>query len=134
MQLHIHNYHYEDRDLKRVLNNQDLIIQKLNNIMGQIEELQQQSTDLKTKVAELQASVDLEQSQIASLLETNAQVVTDLNARNAELEALLANAPNPEALQAVIDSNKETIDAIAVTKADIEGTVADEEGEEEPEA
>lgn len=124
----INNYYPPDwsSDIKMLLENSILQTQKLNKIMGQLEDLQQQSVDFKTKITELQASVDLEQEQIKSLLDTNAQVVSDLTTRNTELEALLANSPDPVALQAVIDSNKETIDSIATTKADIEGTVADQ--------
>ena len=72
--------------------------------------------DLNAKVAELQASVDAEQEQIAALLTTNAGVITGLTDQIAALEAALSTAPTPEQIQSVIDG-LETI------KADVEATV-----------
>jgi hypothetical protein len=75
------------------------------------------------QVIDLQAAVDLEQSQIAELLATNATVVTGLNEQIATLTAQLANAVDPAALQVVIDELITTRESIALTKSDLEATV-----------
>ena len=93
--------------------------------MGQLDDLKAESAALKEQVTALQTSVDNEQAQIQALLDTNASVVTGLNEQIAALEAQVANAVDPTALQSVIDDLKTTRESIATTKADSEGTVAD---------
>ena len=105
---------------------EDKLNQILNNqitIMALIDDLKTQVSDLQTQVTELQTTVDAEQQQIADLLATNAQVVTDLNVQIATLQAQVAAGATPEQLQDVINSLTTVKDTIATTKADIEGTV-----------
>lgn len=100
--------------------------------MGQLDDLIAESAGLKEQVTTLQASVDAEQAQIKALLDTNAAVVTGLNNQIAALEAQLASAVDPTALQVVIDELKATRESIATTKADIEATVPDAPPSETP--
>lgn len=101
----------------------DSINSKLDKLMALIDDLKTQVADLKQQTTDLQAAVDLEQQQIASLLETNAATVTALNQQIASLREQLANSPTPEALQEVITGLTEVKDSIATSKADLEGTV-----------
>jgi chromosome segregation ATPase len=110
-------------DMGEVLGKLNHLIQHQHEIMALIDDLKVQVADLKQQTTELQASVDLEQSQIAALLETNAATVTSLNQQIAALQEQLANSPTPEALQEVITGLTEVKDSIATTKADIQGTV-----------
>lgn len=105
---------------------------KLDKIMGQLDDLIAESAGLKEQVTTLQASVDAEQAQIKALLDTNAAVVTGLNNQIAALEAQLASAVDPTALQVVIDELKATRESIATTKSDIEATVPDAPPSETP--
>jgi septal ring factor EnvC (AmiA/AmiB activator) len=100
------------------------IIQKLNTIMADSAQIKQQVADLKAQVATLQSSVDAEQAAIQSLLDSNAQVVTDLNTQITALQAQLAGSPTPEDLQAISDGLTEVANSIVTTKEDIEGTVS----------
>jgi chromosome segregation ATPase len=107
-----------------VLSKLNHLIQHQHEIMAQIDDLKTQVADLKQQTADLQTSVDAEQAQIAALLETNAQVVTDLNTQIAALQEQIANSPTPEALNEVIAGLTEVKDSLATTKADLEGTVS----------
>lgn len=100
-----------------------LIISKLNQLMADSAQIKQQVTDLKSQVVTLQESVDAEQVQIQALLDSNAQVVTDLNAQIAALQAQLAGSPTPEDLAAISAGLTEIANSIVTTKEDIEGTV-----------
>lgn len=122
MTINIHIHHRADADTTEKLN---LIIKNQKSIMATIAELQDQVTGLNTKVDELQASVDLEQQQIAELLATNAQVVTDLNTRIAELQAIIdaGAGATAEQLQTLSDGIKTATDKLDTSKADLEGTV-----------
>lgn len=120
----IDNHYHNHVDMEGVLGKLNHILNHQHEIMALIDDLKTQVADLKQQTADLQASVDLEQSQIASLLETNAQVVTDLNAQIAALQEQVANGATPEALQEVIAELTTVKDSIATTKGDIEGTVA----------
>lgn len=115
MGIHIHiHQHFQ---------NENLIIQKLDQIMADSAQVKQQIADLKAQVATLQESVDAEQLQIQALLDSNAQVVTDLNAQIAALQAQLAGSMTPEDLAAISTSLSEIVGSIVTTKEDIEGTV-----------
>ena len=72
--------------------------------------------ELEAKVIELQETVDAEQQQVADLLAQNQATVAALSEQIATLEAQLDAAPNPEEIQAVIDS-------LESAKADIQTTV-----------
>jgi uncharacterized coiled-coil DUF342 family protein len=91
----------------------DLILKKIHNMANTIK-------DLTEKVDALQASLDAEQLQIAKAIEDLNTVITDLRA------AAEANGTEEER-QALADK----LDAI---KTDLEGTIADEESPETPEA
>lgn len=93
--------------------------------MATIEELNTQVADLNAKADALQVSLDAEQEQLAALLATNAQVVTDLNTRIAELQAIIdaGGSATPEQLQALSDGIKTATDKLDTTKADLEGSV-----------
>ena len=93
--------------------------------MSLLDDLKAESADLKLKVAEFQTSLDNEQAQVATLLEQNVATEERLNAVIADLEAQLAAAQDPAALQSVIDDIKEAKAGLATSKADLEGTVAD---------
>lgn len=112
---------YAKRD-KHVLHS---IIYKLNIIMADSAQIKQQVADLNAKVTALQASVDAEQESINALLATNAQVVTDLNAEIARLNAIIAagGTVTPEDLQLISDGIQTAMDQLATTQADLEGTV-----------
>jgi chromosome segregation ATPase len=129
MHIHVHIHHHDHASQDVVVESLNDIKQKQKIIMGQLDDLKNESAALKEQVTALQASVDTEQAQIAALLATNAGVVNGLNAQIAALEAQLANSVDPTALQSVIDEMKATREGIAITKADIEGTVADTPGE-----
>lgn len=109
---------------------------KLNHIMGQIDDLKAEVAGAKEDLANLQATVDAEQAQLAALLETNAGVVTALNQKISDLEDQLAEAQDPTVLQEAIDGLKEIRASIVTAREDIQTTVADEPaepGEGEPE-
>jgi chromosome segregation ATPase len=110
-------------DMGEVLSKLNHLIQHQHELMSLTDDLKAQVASLKEDLASLQTSVDLEQSQIAALLATNAEVVSGLNAQIATLQEQLANSPTPEALQEVITELTTVRDSIATTKADIEGTV-----------
>lgn len=102
--------------------------------MGQLDELKAESANLKAKVADFQDALDVEQGQVTTLLEQNAATKASLEARIAELEGQIGGA-DPVALQAIIDELRSTSENLTVLKADLVGTVKDEEpGEEETEA
>lgn len=128
--MNIHIYHHigddkEEKDFrKKVLELLFVNNQNQTTIMALIDDLKTQVSDLKQGQTDLQATVDAEQAQIAALLETNAQVVSDLNAQIAVLQAQVANGASPEQLTEVITSLTEMKDSLATTKADIEGTVS----------
>jgi predicted nucleic acid-binding Zn-ribbon protein len=106
----------------------ELLTTILNNqitIMALIDDLKNQVSGLQTQAANLQTSLDNEQAQIAALLETNAQVVTDLNTQIATLKDQIAAGATPEQLQEVINGIAAITENIATTKTDLEGTVAD---------
>jgi hypothetical protein len=104
----------------------NLIISKINILMADSAQIKQQVADLNTKVDALQASVDAEQATIQGLLDTNAQVVTDLNAEITRLNGIIAagGTVTPEDLQIISDGIQAATDKIATTQADIESTVA----------
>ena len=102
--------------LNKILNNQI-------KIMALIDELKTKITGLEGQVTELQTTVNEEQTQIAALLESNAQVVTNLNTQIATLTAQVAAGATPEQIQEVINSITTIAEGIATTKTDIEGTV-----------
>jgi len=101
------------------------IIKKLNKIMASIQELQDQVTALDANVTTLQEKVDAEQAQIQALLDTNAAVVSDLNAQIANLEDLLSQAATPEQIQGVIESVTATRDRVIAITQDVSDTIAD---------
>lgn len=103
--VHIHEYHLS-KEVRELFTN---LSKQISTVMADINELNQ-------KIADLQASVDAEQQQIASLLETNAGVVTGLNETIADLKEQLSNSASPEQLEQAI-GKLETI------KADVESTV-----------
>lgn len=69
-------------------------------------------TDIAAAVAELQASLDAEQQQIAD-------AIAGLTAQIAALEVLLGDGGTEADRQAILDS-------LAAIKADLEGTIPDE--------
>lgn len=118
-QYHTH-FHFgnDEADYKK-------IIKKLNKIMASIQELQDQVTALDANVTTLQEKVDAEQAQIQALLDTNAAVVSDLNAQIANLEDLLSQAATPEQIQGVIESVTATRDRVIAITQDVSDTIAD---------
>lgn len=90
--IHIHNH----------FKNEELILQKLDNIMATIAEL-------NAKVDELQAALDLEQEQIAASIATLQQAVTDLTQQ-------LADGGTEAERQAVLDKLNSAI-------ADLQSTI-----------
>lgn len=94
--------------------------------MADSAQIKQQVIDLNTKVDTLQASVDAEQATIQGLLDTNAQVVTDLTAEVARLQAIIdgGGIVTPEDLKIISDGITTASDKLATTQADIQGTVA----------
>lgn len=93
--------------------------------MASIQELQDQVTALDATVTTLQEKVDAEQAQIQALLDTNAAVVSDLNAQIATLTDALSTAPTPEQIQGVIDSVTATRDRVVSITQDVSDTIAD---------
>jgi uncharacterized membrane-anchored protein YhcB (DUF1043 family) len=91
--------------------------------MSLIDDLKAQNTILGEKVDSLQAAVDAEQADIAALLATNAQVVSDLTAQNALLQQQLADGATPAQIQEIIDSNAAIIAKIDAASADVSSTV-----------
>lgn len=104
--------------LTTILNNQ-------TTIMALIDDLKAKQVELETKIDGLQTSLDTEQAQIAALLETNAQVVTDLNTQIATLQAQIAAGATPEQLQEVINGFTAISEKLTTTQSDLEGTVGD---------
>ena len=91
-------------------------------IMASLQEALDKANELSTKVDELQATIDAEQADIAALQANNAQVVSDLNAQIAALQAIIDANPGVDA-QPVIDSLTATIDKINAASADVSSTV-----------
>jgi chromosome segregation ATPase len=117
-------YHYHNHvDTAEILSLLNIIKLQNHKLMALIDDLKTQVADLKHQTTDLQASVDAEQAQIQALLDSNAQVVTDLNTQIATLQAQVAAGATPEQLQVVIDGLTSVKDSISTTKADIEGTV-----------
>lgn len=75
-------------------------------------------TELQTLVAELQASLDAEQTQIAEAITALEQTITDL-------EALVAEGGTQEQRQALFDQ-------LTLIKEDLESTIPDAEPPVEP--
>lgn len=82
-----------------------LITYKSSLIMGQFEDLQAASADLKQTVTDLQTSVDAKQDAIAKAI--------------ADLEAKVAQNPD---LQPIIDDLKATAAAVKAAKDDVDST------------
>lgn len=118
MATHYHFHYGNEAEYKK-------IIKKLNKIMASIQELQDQVTALDATVTNLQEKVDAEQAQIQALLDTNAAVVSDLNAQIANLEDLLSQAATPEQIQGVIESVTATRDRVVSITQDVSDTIAD---------
>jgi peptidoglycan hydrolase CwlO-like protein len=106
-----------DENIKKLLINQI-------KIMALIDELNAKVASLQTQVTELQTTIDTEQAQIQQLIDTNAQVVTDLNNQKQALEQQLANSGSPEQLQAVINSIDTIANSLTTSKTDLENTVS----------
>jgi len=122
--MNIHFYHhviFEPSETE--INQYNILTTKLNQIMGITEDLKAKTEELSAKVDELQVKVDAEQEQIAALLATNAQVVSDLNAQVVDLQGQLSASVGAEAATEVINNLQVTIDKLATTEADLEGTV-----------
>jgi peptidoglycan hydrolase CwlO-like protein len=77
---------------------------EINSITSKLQEIMSTLADLEVKIAELQATVDAEQEQIASLVNNQNNTIVALESQIAELQAMLAVAPTPEQIQAVVDS------------------------------
>ncbi len=99
------------------------IKQQNSKIMALIDDLNGQIAELSTKADALQATVDSEQADIKALLDTNAQVVTDLNTEIASLKEQLANGATPEQLQASIDGITAVAAKIQAASDDVASTV-----------
>lgn len=108
----------DEKVLTAILNLQSII-------MAAIDDLKTQVTNLQTQVTDLQSALDAEQTQIQGLLDTNAAVVTGLNAQIATLQEQLANGATAEQIAEIASSLTAISGNIATTKADLEGTVQD---------
>lgn len=102
-----------------------LILNNQNKIMSAIDDLKEQAANLQTQMDGLQQSLDAEQAQIAQLLETNAQVVVDLNTQITNLNAQIAAGATPEQIREVATALTDISESITTTRTDLEGTVAD---------
>jgi ACT domain-containing protein len=103
IEINIYKYKSLYKTLSHILN------PKFQTIMATLEELQ-------VKLAELQETVDAEQSQIADLVAGQNATIIGLESQIADLTSLVNAAPTPDQIQAVVDG-------LEVIKADIAGTV-----------
>ncbi len=93
MHIHLH-IHYDEKKIDKILHNQTLIMSKID--------------DLNQAVADLQASVDAKQEQIATAIAAFEQTIADLR-------ALLGQGVTDAQLQTVIDN-------VTSAKTDLEAT------------
>lgn len=82
------------------------------------------NADLSAKVDELQVALDAEQQQVKDLLEQKDATIATLGETITALEAQVAEGGTAEERQAILDK-------LNALKADLEGTVADEQDSQE---
>lgn len=99
-------------------------IKKQNQkIMANQADLQAKIDELSGKVDSMQQTIDSEQSDIAALLATNAQVVSDLTAQRDALQAIIDAGGTGVDLQPQIDSINAVIAKVDAASADVASTV-----------
>lgn len=99
-----------------------LILKKQNKVMASQQDALNKVQELSDKVDSLQATVDSEQADIQALLATNAQVVTDLNAQIAALQAII-DAGGGADTQPIIDAMQAVVSKVEAASADVASTV-----------
>lgn len=98
-----------------------LISKKQIKIMATQQDLQNKIDELIGQVDVLQQKVDAEQADVAALLSTNAQVVSDLTAERDALQAIV-DAGGAD-LQPSIDKINAVIAKVEAASTDVESTV-----------
>lgn len=113
-------------DVDRLDNKLDHIIKNQKLIMKELDDLKVVVAEQKTEITKLKTAVDLEQEQIAKLLELNAEFAAAQQLKITELEAKIAEGATPEELTALAEEIKTHTTEIITTREDLAATIADE--------
>ena len=113
-----------DMSKSKIFKQLTFITNQNTKIMASIDDLKAQVLELDAKVVGLQTTVDENQVNIKKLVDTNAQVVTDLNLQIEDLKAKIAGSATPEELQVIADGLTAISTKVQAVTDDVVSTVA----------